>query len=428
MIRIYVPVFLAVATAACAGASENIAAKGSIGWSKTKPDAGRFVETPQGFMVPYSLRIPGTDVELEMVPVPGGTFLAGSPNEEAGRSKDEGPQFEVVVEPFWIGKHEVTWAQYQPYMDLYTAFKDLEGKRNLLRDDGPSQSGGRQRLVESLKKYEKLERWLESTSADVDAITCPTPLYYPDVTFEFGDGPRLPAISMTQFAAKHYTKWLSKTTGGFMRLPTEAEWEYACRAGSKTAYNFGDDSQQLGDYAWFAENSDDELHEVGSKKPNAWGIHDMHGSVAEWVLDAHVADGYAKLQGKRVPSADAVAWPTEEYPRVVKGGHWNAEAKQCRCASRLGSHEDWKKSDPNLPKSPWWFTNQPAFGVGFRIVRPLGIPTLEELAKVWEADVDDIRSDVASRLNGGLGPGAQESVGLEFPKIIKQLNELNGKQ
>ena len=107
----------------------------------------------------------------------------------------------------------------------------------------------------------------------------------------FGMGKEnFPAISMTHYAAVKYCKWLTAKTGHFYRLATEAEWEYACRAGSNTRYSFGDDESKLGDYAWYYGNSDSKYQQVGKKKPNPWGLYDMHGNVAEWVLDAYVTD------------------------------------------------------------------------------------------------------------------------------------------
>ncbi len=204
------------------------------------------------------------------------------------------------------------------------------------------------------------------------------------MTFGMGkDG--FPAICMTQLAAKTYCKWLSAKTGRYYRLPTEAEWEYACRAGTKTAYSFGDDPAQLGDYAWYFDNSDDKYHKVGLKKPNPWGLYDMHGNVAEWMLDQYIPDYYKSLAGK--VSREPWAVPRRLYPQSVRGGSWDDDPGKLRSAARRGSHKDWKQQDPQLPQSIWYFTD--ALFLGFRVVRPLVEPSEAEKAKLWDAGADE---------------------------------------
>jgi formylglycine-generating enzyme required for sulfatase activity len=212
-----------------------------------------------------------------------------------------------------------------------------------------------------------------------DAISMPT-RPYADMTFGMGrDG--FPAICMTQLAAKVYCKWLSAKTGRYYRLPTEAEWEYACRAGTKTAYSFGDDPEQLEQYAWYFDNGDDRYHKVGEKKPNPWGLHDMHGNIAEWVLDQYTADGYSPPAS--LPAKNPVTVPTTIYPRVVRGGSWLDDPERLRSAARQGSTDEWKEQDPQIPQSIWYYTD--ATFIGFRVVRPLRQPTPEEAA-VYDID------------------------------------------
>ena len=365
-------------------------AAGETGLVSDKPADGRSVQTDAGYMVPYTLQIPGSDVSFEMVPIPGGTFKMGSPGGEAGREDVEGPQITVKVEPFWMGCREVRWAEYKQYMDLYTAFKEFE--------------------VQGVRKVTDENR--------IDAITAPTPLYEPDFTFEYGEDPDQPAVTISQYSAKQYTKWMTAITGMPHRLPTEAEWEYACRAGSTTAYHFGDDASQLGDYAWFAGNTDDSGTQiVGQKKPNQWGLYDMHGNAAEWVMDA--LEPY-KASDKVLNAATDWVRPKEIDPRIVRGGSWEFDAEACRSASRYPSdHEAWREYDPNLPKSPWWLTTDPARGVGFRIIRPLKTVSREQMEEFWKIDVEDIELDVNDRLSEGRG--VLGIVDGDLPKAIKEL-------
>jgi formylglycine-generating enzyme required for sulfatase activity len=263
---------------------------------------------------------------------------------------------------------------------------------------------------------------VEANGADV--ISAPSTLYDPSFTFSKGDQPRQPALSMSQFAAKHYTKWLSKLTTQNYRLPTEAEWEYACRAGTTTAYSFGDDASQLKDYAWFSENTEGKTSNVGLKKPNAFGLYDMHGNVAEWVIDSYAADHYSKL-GASATAAQAIRWASSDpkpllFPRTVRGGSYDDPAANCRSAARKASHDDdWREEDPNTPQSPWWFTSSYGLCVGFRLVRPLEVAEPKEIAKFWEADVPQLIFDFNYRIDEE-GRGAR---GIPKPDLLEDLKK-----
>jgi formylglycine-generating enzyme required for sulfatase activity len=275
----------------------------------------------------YTERVPGTNVTFEMVPIAGGTFEMGSPDGEAGRDQDEGPRHSVTVGPFWMGKYEVTWDEYDRF-----AFGNVE----------PPATGA-------------------AAAKGVDAVTRPTPPYG-DESFGFGKG-RQPVINVTHHAAMEYTRWLSQVTGKAYRLPTEAEWEFAARAGSPDAYSFGRDAKGLDAYAWYAANAEDRPHPVGAKKPNAFGLFDMYGNVAEWCLDQYAPDFYSRSAG-RAP----VLLPSDRrYPDAVRGGSWADEPKELRSAARRASTESWSRRDPQSPQSIWWHTD--ATIVGFRVVR-----------------------------------------------------------
>jgi formylglycine-generating enzyme required for sulfatase activity len=281
----------------------------------------------------YSVTIPGTTISYDMVPIPGGEFAMGSAD-----NKTESPVHKVRIEPFWMQAHEVTWDEYRLFMFA-------------------KQAG-------------------ETTNKDalVDAVSRPTKPY---VEMSFGMGLNgYPAISMTQHAANKYAEWLSAKTGQFYRLPTEAEWEYACRADNAQA-------APLGDYAWYGANSNGKYEKVATKKPNAWGLYDMLGNVMEWTLDQY-QPGYAQFAGK--VSTEPWVRATKPYPHAVRGGSWNDPAGQLTCTARVASDPSWKMEDPQLPKSIWYHTD--AQWLGFRLVRPVKTPTADEMYAYWNSGVE----------------------------------------
>ncbi|GHC52097.1 formylglycine-generating enzyme family protein [Roseibacillus persicicus] len=305
-------------------------------------------EKKEAEMKGYDSAVPETGAKFAMVPIKGGQFLMGSPAEEAERKEDEGPQRKVAVSPFWMGKCEVTWDEYEPFMITNISRK---------KDGAPS--------------------FIAEDATVPDVVSKPTTPY---TEMSFGMGTKgYPAISMTQHAALKYCQWLSAQTGHFYRLPTEAEWEYACRAGTTTAYSWGDDPTKGGDYAWYWDNCDGKYQPVGQKKPNPWGLHDIHGNVIEWVLD-----GYAPYQKSDKLLEDPLVPPSENlYPRVARGGSWYDGPEALRSAARFKSSAAWKVQDPQLPKSIWYHTN--GMWLGFRLVRPLEIPSAEEMHRIWNS-------------------------------------------
>jgi formylglycine-generating enzyme required for sulfatase activity len=306
-------------------------------------------------MKPYTNTVPGTKVKYVMLPIPAGEFVMGSPGTEKGRKPDESPQHKVKIAPFWMGMCEVTWNEFELFMYL-----DDERRE---RDEAAAAAYAN-----------KL----------ADAVTRPSKPYT-EMSFGMGkDG--FPAISMTQHGANKYCHWLSAKTGHYYRLPTEAEWEYACRAGTTTAYSFGDDVAKLGEYAWFEDNSDFKYQKIGRKKPNPWGLHDMHGNAAEWCLDQYEPNYEHVLGAAGAVVANPWNQSTKPYPHATRGGSYDDDPTKLRSAARRPSDKSWKMRDPQLPKSVWWLTD--AQFVGFRIVRPLEVPPAEQLKKQWISGVE----------------------------------------
>ncbi len=299
-----------------------------------------FLSTAQSLTKIIDQNIPGTSVKFQMVLIPNGNFKMGSVNGPT----DERPQRTVELDAFYMSSTEVTW-------DLYELF--------LYKDYEVSQSKS-------------------PITAQVDAVTRPTKPYL-DMTFGFGKQNH-PALAMTAYNAIQFCKWLYVKTGVFYRLPTEAEWEYACRAGSNSEYCFGDQQAELEKYAWFATNSEKKTHPVAQKLPNAWGLYDMHGNVAEWVYDQYIADYYAQSGGRSVKNP--VANPEKLYPIVLRGGHYDDSAGNLRSAARSASDPSWKQIDPQIPKSNWWFPEAPF--VGLRLVRPVNVPSVEEIMAYYD--------------------------------------------
>ena len=288
----------------------------------------------------YTQNIDGTKLTFDMLSIPAGKFLMGNKN---GKD-DEKPVHEVQLEAFWIGKFEVTWNIFEPF---------------IYRD------------------YEKQASTTANTPA-VDAVTRPTKPYL-DMTFGMGKENQ-PAVAMTQYNAIQFCKWLYARTGIFYRLPTEAEWEYACKAGTNTTYSFGDNATDLKDYAWYADNSDNKTHPVGQKKANAWGLHDMHGNVSEWTYDQYISDFYHTNDGKI--SKNPIAVPEKLYPNAVRGGSFDETPENLTSTVRLASDPSWKQLDPQIPKSNWWFPEAPF--VGMRLVRPAKTPSVAEINAYYD--------------------------------------------
>ena len=254
--------------------SEEKARKGA-----SVPAAGeKVVELPEGFRAKdgatpepytntgYPKEIIHTKTGIEMVFIPAGEFMMGSPSSESGRDSDEGPVHKVrITTPFYMGKYEVKQGDWQKLMG-----------------NNPS--------------------WFKGSD-------------------------RLPVENVS---FNNCQEFLSKA-GDELRLPTEAEWEYACRAGSSSAYFFGDSSSDLGSYAWYSDNSSSTTHEVGQKKPNNWNLYDMLGSVWEWCQDWYDKDYYS-----RSPLGDPQGASSGQF-RVIRGGCWvYGYGSHCRSASRGG--------------------------------------------------------------------------------------------
>jgi len=213
-------------------------------------------------------------IGMKLKLIPAGEFMMGSET-----LSHKSPQHKVrITKPFCLGVYEVTQADYEEVM----------GKN-------PS--------------------WFSKEGSGAEKVSGKDTSHYPVEQVSWDD-------------ATEFCKRLSAKEGKTYRLPTEAEWEYACRAGTRTKYSFGNDDSQLGEHAWYGGNSDEKTHPVGGKKPNAWGLHDMHGNVWEWCADWH---GVYASEEVSDPSG-----PETGSDRVYRGGGWSFPAGYCGSSFRIG--------------------------------------------------------------------------------------------
>ena len=267
----------------------------------------------------YSEKIPNSDLSIEMIFIQGGEYSMGNKNSNVN----------TQISSFWMSKYEITW-------EIYNLFMEFD-------------------------QSNKLEYIIDGDTIKVDGISKPT-TPYTDMTFGMGyEG--FPAVNMTHFAASKFCKWLSLITGNYYRLPTEAEWEYACRSGTSSDYYYGDDISLIDEYSWNKNNSDNSYQRVGQKIPNKWGLHDMLGNVSEWVADSYDDNIFKSKKLKK----DPFIFSESKYPKVYRGGSWNDEPSSLLTHKRFYSDNSLQKRDPQIPKSQWWNTDAP--NIGFRIVR-----------------------------------------------------------
>jgi formylglycine-generating enzyme required for sulfatase activity len=294
----------------------------------------------------FTETLPGTNVSFEMVAVPGGTFNMGSPDDESLRRPDEGPVRKVTLSKFWIAKTEVTWNEYLAFFRATGSQGRTEGQ--ILKN------------------------------RNADAISGATPPWgAPDQGW--GKGSR-PAITMSWQAANVYCQWLTKVTGKKYRLPTEAEWEYACRGGTKTPYFFrgnpkgftstglirkifGPDTSGIASYVIYKVNSSSRTKEPVSVKENQFGLKNMSGNVAEFCRDFYSPDTY-KNDTALIFNPKG---PQSGKEHVIRGGSFKSDAKDVRSAARdFTRTKAWLVTDPQMPKSIWWYSD--CIDVGFRVV------------------------------------------------------------
>lgn len=295
-------------------------------------------------------KIEPTDVFFEMVQIPGAIYKMGAFNSDSTQISDENPLHLVQIDSMWVGKYEVTWEIFELFL--------AENKT----------------LFDSIPKEKSMK---------IDAITRPSPPFE-DPSLAMGKK-NYPVVSISPYAAITFCKWLSTVSGRFYRLPTEAEWEYICKGGGSNIDFFANKFDILDQYVWSYENSNYQYAKIGQKLPNAFGIYDILGNVAEWTLDQYDDEYYKKEQD----TVTINPWniPKKLHPRVYRGGSWNDDLADISSTKRSKSGFYLQKNDPQIPKSFWWYTDSSY--IGFRLVSPCKQPTKEEAKKFWQIVLDE---------------------------------------
>ncbi len=298
----------------------------------------------------YVETVPGTSASLNMIAVPGGSFTMGSSDSEPFHKSDEAPQRQIEISPFFMGETEVTWNQFWAFY-------------------AETMSEGR---------TPPAVIYANNSRPDIDAVSGPTPPFgLPDQGWGMGERP---AITMTHYSAETFCQWLSLKTGKKYRLPTEAEWEYAARGGTSTPYFFegspkdftnesfwngifGADTTGINSYTVYMNNSGNRSQEPSKVRANPFGLKNMLGNVMEYCSDWYAEDAYGQMQdGEKDPTG-----PEHGTEHVVRGGLYTSDAADLRCAARSHTrHNDWLRTDPQNPKSIWWYSD--VKGIGFRVV------------------------------------------------------------
>ncbi len=336
------------------------------------PHPGRDVD---GTMVAYRQPIPGSEIGIEMIPIPGGTIHLGA-------------ESNVTVESMWIGKFEITLEQYAEFAKLHDVFVEFDSKE-----------------IRQLPSHDS-----------IDSVSAPTPIYEPSCRYQYSSRDDSPASSMSQFAARQFTKWLSLLSGTDYRLPLESEWMYACRAGQaplkineirrQAVCGHGGESKQ------HPTGAESLVLRVGTRQPNAWGIFDMRGNVAEFAIQNDAWDTNKPL-------------PVEYRVHRAYGGCFEDPATNCRWNSFVTVDDQWWEEEANIPRSTTWLASVDRhMTVGFRIASPANRMTNDERKTAWQPDSQYLAEDVATKIDEGRGRHGK--VDSQLPAAMGQFTRPNG--